>query len=311
MKAQIINIFVLAIFSLISLWSINSDAAHHQQFNANEIPQLSIQLWSVRETMKIDAKGTLKQLKDMGFNAVEFAQEFGEFKNNAKGLKAYMDSIGIKGSSAHVSFDALKQDFSAILAFYQILDIKILVVGWDTRAWDAKGIEDLVKDINIYTKKFAEYGIHFGFHNHDKEFNDYNADTFWDYIAQNTNENTILQQDVGWTNYAGKDPVEYVKRYPGRTLVTHYKIRTLPESTKVSPIIGQETEHKRSIDWVNLIKANTMVGNTKWIIIEQEEYPDGLTPMASVKASKAGLDTIIYEMKNKKINSDLPQNNGI
>lgn len=297
MNVEINKLFTVALLAMVSLLPFHSKAEHHQRFDAKNIPPLSIQLWSVRDTMKTDAKGTLKQLKNMGFEAVEFAQEFGEFKGQPKRLKAYMDSIGLKGSSAHVSFDVLEDDFAAIVTFYQVLDINILIVGWDTRAWDEKGIKDLVKDINVYTKKFAEHDISFGFHNHDKEFNAYGKDTFWDYIAQNTPENTVLQQDVGWTNYAGKDPVKYVKRYPERTLVTHYKIRTQPNSKNTSPIIGQETTAQRRIDWVNLIKANTTVGGTKWLVIEQEEYPDGLSPMAAVAASKKGLDSIIKNMQ--------------
>jgi sugar phosphate isomerase/epimerase len=95
---------------------------------------------------------------------------------------------------------------------------------------------------------------------------------------------------VGWTTFAGKDPVEYVRRYPGRTLTTHYKVR-LPEGTVGKlPFIGQDT-----IDWPALIKANTEVGGTLWLVVEQEEYPNGLTPLQAVKVSKDGLDKYLSQ----------------
>ena len=37
------------------------------------VPPLSVQLWSVKNTLKNDFEGTLKALADMGFQGVEFA----------------------------------------------------------------------------------------------------------------------------------------------------------------------------------------------------------------------------------------------
>jgi len=148
-----------------------------------------------------------------------------------------------------------------------------------------------VSELNELTIKLAPLGMKTGFHNHDKEFNEYNNSTYWDYLALNTSSEVILQQDVGWTTYAGKDPVEYVKRYPGRTITTHYKVR-LPEGTEGKlPIIGQDT-----IDWLNLTKANIAVGGTLWIVVEQEEYPNGLTPLQAVEKSKLGLEKILQNL---------------
>ena len=129
-----------------------------------------------------------------------------------------------------------------------------------------------------------------GYHNHDKEFNDFQDTTFWDYIARNTPVNVCLQLDVGWVNYAAKDPIEYVKRYAGRTIATHYKVRT-HEGSKIVPIIGQD-----GYDWLSLIKTNIAVGGTKWLVVEQEEYPNGLSPMESVAKSKAGLDVYLKQL---------------
>ena len=112
-----------------------------------------------------------------------------------------------------------------------------------------------------------------------------------DYLAKNTSKDVILQQDVGWTTYAGKDPIDYVKRYPGRTLTTHYKVKLPKGTTGKLPIIGQDT-----IDWLALTKANIAVGGTQWLVVEQEEYPNGLTPLQAVAKSKNGLDKIIENL---------------
>jgi sugar phosphate isomerase/epimerase len=149
----------------------------------------------------------------------------------------------------------------------------------------------MVLELNALSVKLAKSDMQIGFHNHASEFNDFEDSTYWDFIAQSTDESVILQQDVGWTTYAGKDPVAYVKRYPGRTLTTHYKVKLPEGSVGKLPIIGQDT-----IDWDALIKANIEVGGTRWLVVEQEEYPKGLTPIEAVMASKKGIDGYLSKL---------------
>ena len=49
-------------------------------------------------------------------------------------------------------------------------------------------------------------------------------------------------------------------------------------------------------DWLAVLKADIAVGGTKWFVVEQEEYPDGLTPLQSVKLSKKGLDKVMANL---------------
>lgn len=256
------------------------------------IPKLSVQLWSVKEDVKADFKGTLTQLANMGFEGVEFANEFGQYAGNAQAIKSILDELHLKGSGAHVSFEQLNDNnFDKTVAFYQTLGIDMLIVGWDERAWHPDGIKEIVALLNKVSKKLKPYHMKTGFHNHDHEFGAFNNTTYWDYLAQHTGQDVILQQDVGWTTYAGKDPIDYVKRYPGRTLTTHYKVK-LPEGVQGKlPLIGQDT-----IDWLNLSKTNIAVGGTLWFVVEQEEYPNGLTPLQAVKVSKDGLMKILQQL---------------
>nr|WP_281558627.1 sugar phosphate isomerase/epimerase [Thalassomonas sp. RHCl1] len=271
----------------------NSAVGHNLKSGESKaVPLLSVQLWSVKDLLKSDFQHTLKQLSDMGFSAVELAGEFGPYQQNPAGLKAYLDSLNLKVSGAHVSFEALNdKNFEQTLAFYRQLAPDTLIIGWDERAWHPQGIKEVVSLLNKLDKKLAPYNIKTGFHNHEKEFNDFQGSTYWDYLARHTSDSVVLQQDVGWTTYAGKDPVDYVKKYPGRTFTTHYKVR-LPEGVKGKlPLIGEDT-----IDWLALLKANISVGGTKWIVIEQEEYPGNLTPIGAIARSKKGLERYIHQL---------------
>lgn len=256
------------------------------------VPKVSVQLWSVKDQVKADIDKTLAQLAQMGFAGVEFANEFGPYADNPAALKAKMDSLGLSGSGAHVGFERLNDEhFDATVTFYTILGVDTLIIPWDERAWSSSDVTILVEELNVLSDKLAKHDMKIGYHNHAEEFNDYKDATYWDFIAQNTHNNVVMQQDVGWTTFAGKDPAEYVRRYPGRTFTTHYKVR-LPEGTQGKlPLIGQDT-----IDWVAVLKANIEVGGTKWIVVEQEEYPNELTPLEAVQTSLNGLNQAIKQL---------------
>ncbi len=258
------------------------------------LPRIGVQLWSVKDELRKDFKGTLEAVAAMGFEGVEFfGHEFGEFADNPAGLKEFLAKNNLKAESAHVQFKHLTPEvFDDNVAYYQAIGCEMLLIAIDDRAWDPEGVHEVVKELNMMAEKLAPYGIAIGYHNHAQEFGDFQDATYWDFIAKSTPDNVILQLDVGWTNYAGKSPVEYVRRYPGRTLVTHYKIRTHEGTQDITPIIGQD-----GYDWGALLSANMEFGGTRWVMVEQEEYPNGLTPLEAVAASKKGLDSYLEKYR--------------
>lgn len=269
-----------------------------KQYQNKAIPKISVQLWSVKDELKKDFKGTLTQIANMGFDGVEFAGDFGPYKKDARGLKVFLDGLGLQVSAAHVNFTAFNsENFEQSVAYYKALDTDTLIVAWDERAWNTEKVDELIADLTELFTKLKTKGFHFGFHNHDKEFNAHKGSTFWDHIAKSTPKDFVLQMDVGWVVLAEKDPVEYINRYPGRTLTTHIKAK-LPNAVaaKVAtngkrPIIGDDFT-----DWPAVLKADITVGGTKWFVVEQEEYPDGLTPLQAVELSKKGLDKYIEQL---------------
>jgi sugar phosphate isomerase/epimerase len=290
-KILLISYLVLSFIGLTACSSTSNSGDANVQ-----VPPVSVQLWSIKKALKADFKGTLEKIADMGFEGVEFAGNFGEYSDDPKGLKEYLASIGLKASGAHMGFKHLRgKKLEKNLNFLKDLGVELVIVPADSRAWTASGVADLAKELTALSKKLASKGMIIGYHNHSQEFGIYKSSTYWDYIAQNTPESVLLQLDVGWVNFAKKDAIDYVKRYPGRTLTTHIKVRTykgkVDPKTGQSPILGED-----GYDWASLIKTQIKHGGTRWLVLEQEEYPNGLGELGSVAASKKGLDKIISSL---------------
>ncbi|QBE66011.1 sugar phosphate isomerase/epimerase family protein [Pseudoduganella lutea] len=254
-------------------------------------PRLGVQLWSVKDEIKQDFEGTLAKIGKLGFQGVEFAGEFGPYKSNPAGLKAFLDKNKLQCAGAHMHFDALADaKFEATTAFYKTLGCSNLVISMDERGKTTEGSTEMSKQLTALSGKLAGKGMRIGYHNHAEEFAGAVGSTPWDVIAKNTPKSSIMQQDVGWTTYAGKDPVEYVQKYPGRTTTTHFKAK-LADGAAGTPIIGQD-----KTDWAGLARAVRQVGGTDWIIIEQEEYPNGMGQLETVAASLKGLQAVLAKL---------------
>lgn len=261
---------------------------------AETSPRIGVQLWSVKDEIKQDFEGTLTKIARLGFQGVEFAGEFGPYKSNPAGLKAFLDKNKLQCAGAHVGFDQLADArFDATTAFYKTLGCANLVIPMDARGASVEGSTAMSKELSALSSKLAPKGMRIGYHNHAQEMAGEVGSTPWDVIARNTPKASIMQQDVGWTTHAGKDPVAYVYKYPGRTVSTHYKAKFSPGTTG-TPIIGQDRT-----DWAGLTRALREAGGTDWIIVEQEEYPNGMGQLDTVAASLKGLKAVLAKMPAK------------
>ncbi|TMN73373.1 sugar phosphate isomerase/epimerase [Pseudoalteromonas sp. S1727] len=280
--------FFKAIVSLLAILALHSFPA---SATTSEPVKVSVQLWSVKDALKADFDATITALAEMGFQGLEFAGDFGPYKNNPRALKNKLASLDLVASSAHIGFDALTDShLMETLLFYKTLGVTTLFVPWDERAWDPKGVMQLSKQLTELNNIAQKYEMNIGFHNHNREFESFNNATYWDAIATNTPTSLPLQLDIGWVHYAGKEPLYFIKKYAGRTYATHLKVRT-HENDGLSPIFGEN-----NYPWGKIIQSLITDGATKWLVVEQEEYPDGLTSLQSVAKSKANLDKILRSM---------------
>ena len=253
---------------------------------------LALQLYSIRNHCGQDIDKALAQVAELGYEAVEFAGYY-KYGNDAAALKAKLDSLGLKVAGTHIRAGELtEQKIEKTIAFHKEIGCKYLVVPGDGRFTHPEKSKEFASQLKQAAATLKPHGMACGYHNHTKEFSKQGDKTYWDLFAERTGADVVLQQDVGWTTHAGLDPVELIKKYPGRTKTAHFKPTVAHGDKDKQPIIGQD-----SVNWKGIISACYDVGGTDWFIVEQERYLPGKSPMECSGISLDGLKAILKEMK--------------
>ncbi|MBZ5495008.1 MAG: sugar phosphate isomerase/epimerase [Acidobacteriia bacterium] len=249
---------------------------------------IAVQLYSVRGDCRKDFDSALEQLAKMGFEGVEFAGYY-NYDSKAKELRNRLDELKLKAAGTHISTASFREDtIKSTIEFHQTIGCKFLIVPGDGAFTDPERSKSLAETFNKTAEILKPLGMACGFHNHTAEFKKDGDKTYWDLFAERTSKDVILQQDCGWTAAAGFDPVEYVKKYPGRTKTVHFKPTVVTGDKDKKAILGQD-----SVDWAAVFSACSSVGGTEWIVIEQETYPDNRPAMECTEQSLAGLKKIL------------------
>lgn len=256
---------------------------------AKKLP-IALQLWSIREECGKDMDAALAKVKEMGFDGVEFAG-YHKYAKDAAGLRKRLDALGLKVAGTHIRADSFGPDkIKETIAFHKTIGCNLLIVPGDKRFTDAEGSKEYARLLTEAGAALKPEGLACGHHNHTHEFEKAPGGdkTWWDLFAERTSKDVVLQQDIGWTVVAGHDPIALIKRYPGRTRSAHIKAKLPKGTTGKKPIIGQDVA-----DWKTIIATLRAHGGTEWLTVEQEDYPDGLSPMEATQASFTGLKKIL------------------
>ncbi|TKK69343.1 sugar phosphate isomerase/epimerase [Ilyomonas limi] len=282
--------FALAGVSLLSNRLFAAAAA------SNEIT--GIQLYSVRDDMKKDPSGTLKQLADMGYKYVEHANYVnGKFYGYAPvDFKKLLDDLGLKMYSGHTvmnkqDWDEAKNDFTDKWK-QTVADAAIVGQQYVISPWLDESMRNNMSDFKRYMDVFnkcgelcKKSGMKFGYHNHNFEFSTkLDGVRLYDLILKNTDPDLVAQQlDMGNMYEAGGIAMDVVKQYPGRFELMHVKDEIKSKNPGEmgggyeSTVLG-----KGVIPVKEVIDYGRNKGGTTQFIIEQESYQDK-TPLECAK----------------------------
>src|SRR6478736_6368851 len=145
---------------------------------------VGVQLYSVRDDMKKDPSGTLKQVSSMGYKYVEHANYVDRkfYGYSPTEFKKLLDGLGLQMKSGHTvmgqkAWDESKNDFTDLWK-YTVEDAatvgqQYVISPWldDSYRKDLDGLKAFLAVFNKSGELCQKSGMKFGYHNHNFEFN--------------------------------------------------------------------------------------------------------------------------------------------
>lgn len=187
------------------------------------IPQITVQLYSVRELAKQDYAATIRAIADIGFGCVEPAGYPGTTAQVA--AKLFQD-LGLKAPSAHVGLPVGDQK-NAIIEEALLMGHKYLITGCPPGFRENYTSLDRVKAMaELYCEaaaNVAPHGLQVGYHNHDWDLTVVEGRRAQEVFLENTPESVVYEADVFWVARAGLDPAAFITRIGARGKVLHFK----------------------------------------------------------------------------------------
>jgi len=258
--------------------------------------KIALQLYSVRDDVENELKGTLEKVKDMGYEGVEFAGLYG---HSPEQVRKWLDEIGLVPVSAHVSIDELNADLAGTINTYKIIGCKFIAIPWldQPRRPGNPGFNQVKKDITLIAAECKKQGITLLYHNHDFEFIKIDGEYALDILYKEIPD-LQTQIDTCWVNVGGEDPAAYIRKYTGRAPVVHLKDFAGRKSENMFALIGMNESKSKTASGdfeyrplgnglqnvPSLLSAAADAG-AGWAVVEMDSPGMGLTAMECAKKS--------------------------
>lgn len=270
--------------------------------------KIGLQLYSIREDMEKDMDSALRQVKEMGYDCVEFAGYFG---HSAEEVKAMLDKYGLECVSVHQAPQLFVDEGQKAVDYIKTLGVKYAAVPWYEKdklagspEWD-----NTVKMFTDVAELLKKNGIKMMYHNHDFEFNKVDGKFILDWIYDTIPQDLIEPEvDTCWVHYAGYNPAEYLLKYSGRINIVHLKDFACKNlgGGPVYALIDEDGNEKKGSkedngfefrpvghgiqDIPSIIEASGKAGASV-LIVEQDQSNDR-PPMEAAKMSREYLKSL-------------------
>ena len=201
-------------------------------------PELSVQLYTLREALAADADRTLGELAELGFRQVE---PFG-LPQTAESVKPGLARYGLTAPTAHGKF--LEADQEAAFSAAADLGIQTLIQpSVDPARWqDAAGVAALAAELNQAAATAAGYGLRVGYHNHHFELESkIDGRHALEVLADQLEPGVVLEVDTYWAYAGGADVPALLGRLGDHVVALHVKDGDGSLNTKAQTAVGSGT----------------------------------------------------------------------
>ncbi|MEO8794069.1 MAG: sugar phosphate isomerase/epimerase [Daejeonella sp.] len=250
---------------------------------------LGIQLYTLRNQLSSGLNEVMKRIAEAGYKDVEtfgydkekyfFGVKPEEFKKmlNDNGLKSTCGHYNANDYMGSSSDDEMKLSIDAAKRLNQ----EVVIVPWLLPALRSSedGYKKIADKLNHAAELCKDAGLQLAYHNHDFEFEQFGNTTGYDILLNNTDAEMVkMELDLYWIIRAGKDPIDYFNKYPGRFISFHIK-----DMGKVDKTLNTDIGDG-SIDFKRILSQAKKAG-TKYYFVEYDVLPVGKDPYVSITNS--------------------------
>ncbi|MGH9470075.1 MAG: sugar phosphate isomerase/epimerase family protein, partial [Terriglobia bacterium] len=241
---------------------------------------IGLELYTVRQLMAQNPAATLKKVAAVGYKQIEVAP----YPNMAAVSRDWR-AAGLTAPSGYFEVPKnLDPDWKKSVDTAHRYDLRYIVVG-DNPKLDADAWRRRADFFNQCGRVSLDAGIQFCYHAHFHEFATVDHTTGYDIMLERCDPKLLkMEMDIFWVTYAGKDPLTYWTRYPGRFPLLHIKdlkkgIRVSSQQSPSGPNPFVPVGQGR-IDWRRIF-AHVGEAGVKHIFVEQDQC-DG-SPLDAIK----------------------------
>jgi len=247
---------------------------------------IGVQLYCFRHLLEEDTPGSLAKIAEIGYEHVETAGYYGL---TAPELRKMFDDNGLKCFSAHVGMgDLSPETLKATADYHAVLGNERLVIPGIPQE-DHESQEALMACIdrmNVIAETLRARGMKTGYHCHAYTFEKvFDGKTIWQHITDNTNDDFIMQLDVGNAAHGKADIPQVVRDTPGRILSIHAKPYSSSSDDPFNSFIGDD-----ELDWPAILDLLENGGGVDQYIIEYEH--EGHPPLDALAANLAAFKSM-------------------
>ena len=180
---------------------------------------VGLQLYTLRRPFAEDPVGTLERIRQVGFEAVEFAASL---DLDFAPLAGRMRDIGLDCPSMHAGLADLTGRPERVIAVAGELGCRFIVLPFvEPGDADWPGVAVSLGD---FARRAREAGFRTAYHHHHFEFEGTVGSRPFDILLAETDPALIFfELDVYWLKVAGEDPQAMIERLAGRVKLLHLK----------------------------------------------------------------------------------------
>lgn len=186
--------------------------------------KLAVQLYTVRDEIKKDLKGTLEKIARIGYKNVEtaFWPEGMDIQEAADAL----EEVNLNVASCHIELPIGDQKQKMLDTAKAFGCRRVIWHGWpeDKRYSTLKGTRELIKIYNDSNKIAKDNGLQFGLHNHWWEYsNIVGGKLVYEVLMEEVDKDVFFEVDTYWVKVAGHDPAKVITQLGTRAKMLHMK----------------------------------------------------------------------------------------